>query len=424
LFGATLAVTSGFGLASMAGSAVAQTQEGTVYLRDAHIGASDSRGNITSREGWLYFETDTGDIYYDNDGSGWQDLGGDLGSRELTVIDSNQSTYSTEGSSVVYVDTSSTGESVRLTIDAANEVNGAPLEVYDTGENAGTHPITIENSSGELVTELGVDRAYTELIYQDPRWLVKTSKGEGIWNTYTESDSAIPDSEAGQKLIHRWYLSEDSGPFVDQIGSANVTDNGTTQKSGDWVDGEARQGDGASAYLESSTMWGSFGSQLSDPHAFAFSIQTTQGSQTIAMSQDNGNGERFRTGLNVRSATDSGKPSVTYRGSNGYVLTAQAEQTINDGNPHRVVINKLGNTGSDAVEIYIDGSAVSTTIVEDQGFAGMGDFVEPPRMLVWENLAGGGSGDFNGYLDGSLDDPCVYNDSLTSTEATSYDPPW
>jgi len=248
----------------------------------------------------------------------------------------------------------------------------------------------------------------------------------GSWRSLITGDtvSAIPDSEAGQKLIHRWYLSEDSGPFVDQIGSANVTDNGTTQKSGDWVDGEARQGDGASAYLESSTMWGSFGSQLSDPHAFAFSIQTTQGSQTIAMSQDNGNGERFRTGLNVRSATDSGKPSVTYRGSNGNVLTAQAEQTINDGNPHRVVINKLGNTGSDAVEIYIDGSAVSTTIVEDQGFAGMGDFVEPPRMLVWENLSTGGSGAFNGYLDGSLDDPCVYNDSLTSTEATSYDPPW
>ena len=247
----------------------------------------------------------------------------------------------------------------------------------------------------------------------------------GSWGSLiTGTVSAIPDSEAGQKLIHRWYLSEDSGPFVDQIGSANVTDNGTTQKSGDWVDGEARQGDGASAYLESSTMWGSFGSQLSDPHAFAFSIQTTQGSQTIAMSQDNGNGARFRTGLNVRSATDSGKPSVTYRGSNGNVLTAQAEQTINDGNPHRVVINKLGNTGSDAVEIYIDGSAVSTTIVEDQGFAGMGDFVEPPRMLVWENLSIGGSGAFNGYLDGSLDDPCVYNDSLTSTEATSYDPPW
>jgi hypothetical protein len=217
LFGATLAVTSGFGLASMAGSAVAQTQEGTVYLRDAHIGASDSRGNITSREGWLYFETDTGDIYYDNDGSGWQDLGGGLGSRELTVIDSQQSTYSTEGSSVVYVDTSSTGEPVRLTIDAANEVNGAPLEVYDTGENAGTHPITIENNSGELVTELGVDRAYTELIYQEPRWLVKTSKGEGIWNTYAHSLSGVSDSVVDD--FERGNLN----PYIGQTGSYTTT---------------------------------------------------------------------------------------------------------------------------------------------------------------------------------------------------------
>jgi len=67
---------------------------------------------------------------------------------------------------------------------------------------------------------------------------VRTGAGDVLFDK-------IRDSEANQKLTHRWYLSEDNDPFVDQIGSTNGTNNGTTQVTGSqYVDGAAREGDG------------------------------------------------------------------------------------------------------------------------------------------------------------------------------------
>ncbi|SEL99728.1 hypothetical protein [Haloferax larsenii] len=229
LFGASLAAASGIGLLSMTGSAMAQ-QDGTVYLRDARIGPSGSRESIGSREGWMYFETDTGNIYYDNDGSDWSKLGGGTAASGLTVIDgSGESSYSTGGSSVVYVDTSSIGQKITLTTDAASEVNGAPLEIYDIGGVAGDYPIRIEDSTGKYVTTLDVNQAYTELIYQDTQWLIKTSKGEGIWRTESDpqADITIPDSVVSRPS------DNGSNPSTDNLGLKFST-------SQEWPDFQAR----------------------------------------------------------------------------------------------------------------------------------------------------------------------------------------
>ncbi|WP_154658544.1 hypothetical protein [Halopiger djelfimassiliensis] len=195
VLGLGLAVTGGAGLAALTGSAGAA--QNNMYMRDAYIGDSANRDDQIGGRGWLYFETDTGRVFYD-DGSGWSDLeiGGETTGPDPTTIDDSSQSYTTAGSSIVYVDTSSTGtaEPVTLTIDSADEVSGRSLEIYDVGEVAGTNSIAIENSAGELVTEIDADRGFTELIYQDSRWLVKTWPADGgVW-TMEEWNNAVPDN--------------------------------------------------------------------------------------------------------------------------------------------------------------------------------------------------------------------------------------
>jgi hypothetical protein len=228
---------------------------------------------------------------------------------------------------------------------------------------------------------------------------------------------AIPDSEANQKLVHRWYLSEDTAPFVDQIGNDDGENNGTVQVTGNWAGGAARESNGT-GYITTGTL-GNFGSLLDSDVAVAYSIQTTDSQATVLGLRESDNTTFL---LNIGDGafsrgTTGGHPSVLLSDTATNLMTVEADTAINDGNPHRVVMNKTGS-GASSVEWYVDGSATTTTI-HDSSFTSIDDFQIAVKLFA-ENK----QGSERSIINAIEDDICFFDQSLTSTEATSYNAPF
>lgn len=240
-----------------------------------------------------------------------------------------------------------------------------------------------------------------------------TDKGD------VKSGSIVPDSEADDKLKHRWYLSNDSPPFTDQVGSADSTSvTGTTQVTGDYVNGAARSANGNGDLIKTTT-WGNFGSNMNTDFAIAFSISPF-GEGTI-LGVENSNGEMT---LTVR--TDDafggalGTLTCAMRGDRRTGNSSVESSTdLTSGGPYRVVFNKRTNNES-SWEIWInqsdDTGSVNRTGFDEQYVV---DFNEKVSFFGYNN-AGNAVGD----LDAVLDDFCVFTDSLTQSEIQSYNNPW
>jgi len=226
----------------------------------------------------------------------------------------------------------------------------------------------------------------------------------------------IPDSEANQKLIHRWYLSEDSAPFVDQIGGADSTSvTGTTQVTGDWVDGAAREGDGVDDIIETTTL-GSFGSSLGGDFAIAFSINysTTPDRDIIGLLNDTSD-----TGIAI-PLRSGGEIGFFLRDDNLNDYTVETDSAFNDGNNHRVVINKTGQDAGD-LSFWIDQTDVAESI-DSANSNPLDSFSDLEHKLPFFGRNNRGSIDV--HTAGILDDICFFSESLTSTEIQSYQNPW
>jgi len=229
-------------------------------------------------------------------------------------------------------------------------------------------------------------------------------------NVVFEAGGDIPDSEANQKLIHRWYLSEDTDPFVDQIGSSNGTNNGTTQVTGQqYIDGAAREGDGVGDFVDVGTL-ADFGSNMDTDFAIGLSIDNHTG----------GNSQLLGALSNMGLAPRVSQPSdgfvrffINDLDSSTLRVETDASAGVDDGNEHRIVFNKIAN--SDA-EIWVDQSEEPSSVTTDQGFGNVADFNDALYLFA-ANLG-------NLFYDGVLDDVCFYNDSLTQSEIQSYQNPW
>jgi len=234
--------------------------------------------------------------------------------------------------------------------------------------------------------------------------------------------TAIPDSEANQKLIHRWYLSEASAPFVDQIGSADGSNNGTTQVTGDYFDGAAREGDGVDDYIETTTL-GMFGAQRENgDFAYAFTIVPTDVTDDSFIAGSNnasfGNGQIVG---NIRFAGAGNSGEITLRehdaNDNRMVVRSETGHMAN-GNPYRVVINAVGNDATNW-EIYINQTDRTNNVEDNDGLSNCENLDHPyPFFCRNDNT---NIREFGNFI---LDDFCIFDDSLTTTEAQSYTNPW
>lgn len=235
------------------------------------------------------------------------------------------------------------------------------------------------------------------------------------WGIPGRSRVSLQASEANDKLIHRWGLFEDSGPFSDRAGGADGTNNGTTQVVGDWVGGAARQGNGTDAYIETTPL-GGFGSSLSSNFAVGFSFQYSASGGEDFLGVFDGN-MAIEVGDDIFGSP--GNVELFLRDNDGDTISRYTDATFDDGSEHRCVLNKTGNTASD-IEIWIDQSEVTTTTTgSDQAFDNTVDFTIPLYLL-----ASNFDGAVNKPYSGILDDVCIFEDSLTSTEIQSYQNPW
>jgi len=226
--------------------------------------------------------------------------------------------------------------------------------------------------------------------------------------------TALAASEANQKLVHRWLLSESSPPFTDSIGSANsVTTTGTTQVTGDYVDGAARSSDGTDDVIDFGGL-GSFFSTFGDgAFAIAASIKGLTASNReifisgrkdannfVNLNVNNNTTDVFEAEIKTSGATDSGQVS--------------GSTTITDGSEYRLVFNVTGPDTSD-IELWVNQSEETTTVENSETMSNPSDWTAF-NLFRW---AGDGF-----YSDIIIDDVCVFDDSLTQSEIESYENPW
>jgi len=224
--------------------------------------------------------------------------------------------------------------------------------------------------------------------------------------------NTIPDSEANQKLAHRYYLSTlDDGIAEDAIGDENGTNNGVASVQGDWVDGEAGDGD-ASSYINHGTL-GSYGSNM-QPGAIVFSFQWQNSDNSHFLGTDVNQNLQIAIGHDIAA---SGELYLDLKDNNGKrdkLRTDSSSSTLTNGNPHRIVMNFPGTDASN-YGFWIDQTEVSTIVDKNQG-ASMEDFTQN----VYSFAKNGGPN----ATDNIIDDLCLFDDSLTETEIKSYSNPW
>lgn len=231
--------------------------------------------------------------------------------------------------------------------------------------------------------------------------------------------SSLVDSEADSKLRHRWILNEDSGPFADSAGSADGTNNGTTQVTGNWNNDAARESDGTQ-YIET-TQLESFGSDMANDFAVAFTIQTTDTDTAITAVNNDADATNFNILLGnpgYLAFTPNNPGSLIFFLRDGDNISVESDSEYNDDTPHRVVMNKAANSAS-GLEIWVDQTQVAVTEQEDQAFDSPTDF-DVPFLLFAQNNTGTPANE----LDGIIDDYCIFNTSLTQSEIESYQNPF
>ena len=238
--------------------------------------------------------------------------------------------------------------------------------------------------------------------------------------------SAIRDSEANQKLLHRWVLDDVNGTVEDSVGTADGANNGVTSVSGDYAGGSAGDGDGVDDFIET-TPWGSFGSDMPNGFSIAFSVDSLSAASVFLGVRNSGSDE---TGL-WASSTATGDPeppedvpSLVYRsqGSSSERGAVWGATNLTDGGPYRVVFNVPGTDVSNW-EVWVnqtddtDGNATGS----DGEPTNPADFDTEVAQFAWKD---GEDGSINDHTDGVLDDICVFGDSLTQSEIGSYQNPW
>lgn len=229
--------------------------------------------------------------------------------------------------------------------------------------------------------------------------------------------SATPDSEADQKLAHRWLLDDLNGSVADSIAGEDGAVNGVSAVDGPWAGESAGQGDGTDDYIAVSPL-STFTQNLDTNCAIGFSISFT--------SDDDGN-----TILGVRETTDDqifavgqfvdpgvGELGLFLRDDSGNDVSVRTDSSFNDGSEYRFVINKTGNSASD-VSIWANQSEQITTNSRDDGISSFSS-MDNDLFLFATNDEGSG----NSHFDGIIDDICLFSDSLTQSEIESYSNPW
>jgi len=241
------------------------------------------------------------------------------------------------------------------------------------------------------------------------------------WRSLIDGEEmiAIPDSEANQKLLHRWVLNDVNGTVEDSEGDADGTNNGIQSTGGDWILDAAGEGDGDS-HIATTTL-GDFGSSMDSDFAIALSFTTADNDGNALGVWETAGFSGMALGIPFDGVGGVGDGNFAFllQDNNDNTLSVNTQdETFDDGAEYRVVLNKTGNSASD-LEIWANQTEESTNTESDDNFGDVVNFTEDLYLFA-RNAGGSAQREF----DGVIDDICIFNDSLTQSEIESYNNPW
>jgi len=209
--------------------------------------------------------------------------------------------------------------------------------------------------------------------------------------------------------IHRWRYDEGSGSTAaDSIGNWDGYLNGPSRVSGNWVGGEALDGDGSSDYVDYGSSSRSFGSILDSDFALLATIKTSSESGVWFGSRDGGN-MNLLWGMDRVDAGD-GQVEFQLRSEDDTDGVLYTDKRFDDNSKYRVVFNKKTNDASNW-EMWINETKQSVTLSRDNFSGNVADF----NQNLYSH-AENDSGSDTSHFPGVLDDLIFTDDSLTSQE--------
>jgi len=215
--------------------------------------------------------------------------------------------------------------------------------------------------------------------------------------------TALPDP-----AIHQWKWDEGSGTsFSDSIGSASGTFTFDNYVTGNFTGGTAVATDGVDDFgsTDSNLAW--LDGLVSSGWAFAYTLDDfTETDRNDFVGVQNQGSDFF---LIANGANNSGDVRVGLRedGDQNWAFRTTSGGHVNDGNKHRVLINKIGPCSNNNLEIYVDNTSLSTTQRFD---------LNPTNISLSEPLKFFGQEFGNIWGPGIADNVIIYDDSLTSAE--------
>jgi len=249
----------------------------------------------------------------------------------------------------------------------------------------------------------------------------------GTWRSLIDGSEvlAIPDSEANQKLLHRWLLDDVNGTVEDIVGGADGTNNGVTSLDGDYEGGSAGEGDGVEDYIDLGTL-DDFGSKRGDGFAVGFTLKTTDDGFYAGSSDretSGGTGEFFIANWDgYSSPSDKLSLGIGDDGASEDQSIISSNDDIADGSIRRVVWN-VPSVNANDWGLYFNQSDANPSVEQNDASDDFSDFLAPLYLFARGEYDDGSISDTN-HSDCIIDDFCIFGESLTESEATSYDNPW
>ena len=223
--------------------------------------------------------------------------------------------------------------------------------------------------------------------------------------------NAIPDSEADQKLVHRWVLNDVNGTVEDSIGNADGSvDSAIDSVSGPWAGGSAAENESGDNRIDTQDQLSAFVNSLDSGGAIAFSIKTTASEGVFIGSEAHTEDNEFMFYMET-----DGVLRISYSPDTGRGQITEDTGDWNDGDEHRVVWNDI-DLDSDTADCWVDQSELSTTTQTTGG-------APDPNKDIRFFGDGSGSLDLEPYV-GVIDDICMFDETLTDSEIQSYQNPW
>jgi len=236
---------------------------------------------------------------------------------------------------------------------------------------------------------------------------------DGVRHEVIEELLALPDSEADQKLAHRWLLDDVNGNVEDSIGSIDGNVSGVESVDGDWSGGSAGEGDGTNDEIVFEDLPIS---DIAGPDGFAiaFSILTTDEDFRAMGGSEDRSTIFFADGENRGTGPNEGLVSFVRDDGADDFSEIYHPGPIRDGNPHRCVLNVTDGEGTaNDMELYVDQS-------EDTNIESNGSLDDGWTDFDLYAFASEGSD----HTEAIIDDICYFDESLSDEEAQSYSNPW